>query len=201
MEDIEKKIYNSAKKLFEKYSPKKVSIDMIVKEAGVWKWTFYNYFKNKEDIYEQIIFKFGEKQPSEEKLKNILKLEPEKRLFNMFILISKMSFKNTIMMNIFLWNKNYFIGKIDYEYFEKIHFQKLKKIFSDSSEDFDIKLLSDLMWLYLDDLVQKQKEFTKEELEKYSIKLAWVLVKWFLSNYEKFIKNIDISEIWKDCSN
>lgn len=201
MEDIEKKIYNSAKKLFEKYSPKKVSIDMIVKEAGVWKWTFYNYFKNKEDIYEQIIFKFGEKQPSEEKLKNILKLEPEKRLFNMFILISKMSFKNPIMMNIFLWNKNYFLGKIDYEYFEKIHFQKLKKIFSDSSEDFDIKLLSDLMWLYLNDLVQKQKEFTKEELEKYSIKLAWVLVKWFLSNYENFIKNIDISEIWKDCPN
>ena len=40
-------------KLFSKYWPKKVSIDSIIDEAKVWKWTFYKYFKNKTDFYEK----------------------------------------------------------------------------------------------------------------------------------------------------
>lgn len=60
----EKLIYNSWKNLFEKYWISKVSIDMIVEDAWVAKWTFYLYFKNKQELYEKIIFDIFEKWKS-----------------------------------------------------------------------------------------------------------------------------------------
>ena len=42
--------------LFSKNWFKKVSIDKIVEKAWIAKWTFYLYFKNKDELYEEIIF-------------------------------------------------------------------------------------------------------------------------------------------------
>lgn len=48
-------IYDSAKKLFEKYEIDKVSVDDIVKKAGVSKGTFYIHFTSKWSIIEEYI--------------------------------------------------------------------------------------------------------------------------------------------------
>lgn len=51
----EEQIIKSARKLFEKYGYKRVSMDEIAKEAHVTKKTIYNYFKNKEEILKYFI--------------------------------------------------------------------------------------------------------------------------------------------------
>ena len=46
----EEQITQAAKRLFEKYGYKKVSMDEIAKEVGITRKTLYSYFKNKEEI-------------------------------------------------------------------------------------------------------------------------------------------------------
>lgn len=50
-----RKIYNTAKKLFEKYEIDKISVDDIVKKAGVSKGTFYIYFTSKWSVIGEYI--------------------------------------------------------------------------------------------------------------------------------------------------
>ncbi len=53
-EDRRKEIVQTAERLFRKVGFAKCSVDMIIKEIGVAKGTFYYYFKSKEEILEAI---------------------------------------------------------------------------------------------------------------------------------------------------
>lgn len=54
--ETRKKIYEAAKSLFSKYGYNAVSIDDIVKEAGVARGSFYVYFLSKEDLSIYLMF-------------------------------------------------------------------------------------------------------------------------------------------------
>ena len=71
-------ILKVAEKLFEKYSYRKVSIDEITQEAGVAKGTFYLYFKNKNELYSQILKNYYEKII--EPVKDYAENEPDLRI-------------------------------------------------------------------------------------------------------------------------
>ncbi|MCR5146522.1 MAG: TetR/AcrR family transcriptional regulator [Clostridia bacterium] len=51
----EKQIVEAAKRLFNKYGFKRVTMDEIAKEAGVTKRTVYAYFKSKEELFQVIV--------------------------------------------------------------------------------------------------------------------------------------------------
>ncbi len=51
----EEQVINAARKLFNKYGFKRVSMDEIAKEARVTKKTIYSYFKSKEDLLKYFI--------------------------------------------------------------------------------------------------------------------------------------------------
>jgi len=52
----EKKIINSAIKLFTEFGIGETTIDKIVQKSGLARGTFYNYFKSKYEIWDKIIF-------------------------------------------------------------------------------------------------------------------------------------------------
>ncbi len=49
------KILQAAQKLFGQFGLKKVTIEDIAKEASVSKVTLYKYFRNKDDIFEEVV--------------------------------------------------------------------------------------------------------------------------------------------------
>lgn len=54
-EILRKKILEGADKLFQKYGFNKTTMEDIAKEAGKGKSTLYYYFKNKEEIFDEIV--------------------------------------------------------------------------------------------------------------------------------------------------
>lgn len=55
MDEKIKKILEEAEKVFHKYGIRSVSMDDICKELGISKKTIYRYFKNKEDVVNQVV--------------------------------------------------------------------------------------------------------------------------------------------------
>jgi AcrR family transcriptional regulator len=55
MEDTKKKIIDSAKEQFALYGYKKTSLNDIVQSINIGKSAIYNYFKNKEDLFRQVL--------------------------------------------------------------------------------------------------------------------------------------------------
>ena len=51
----QEQIIQAARKLFNKFGYKRVSMDEIAKEAGVTKKTVYSYFASKEDLLKYFI--------------------------------------------------------------------------------------------------------------------------------------------------
>jgi len=60
MEKIKSDIINTASDLFKKYGLRSVSIDDVCKELHISKKTFYNYFKQKEELIEEVLRNFHE---------------------------------------------------------------------------------------------------------------------------------------------
>lgn len=54
MNKKEYEIFDSGKKLFFRFGPKRVTVEDICREAGVSKATYYKYFRNKEDLIKKI---------------------------------------------------------------------------------------------------------------------------------------------------
>ena len=129
----QKAIYMAWLKLFSKYWPKKVSIDSIIDEAKVWKWTFYKYFKNKTDFYEKIVDdmlmdKWWEEEfwllSKEEMLvshmvwilfylekNDILNNMPASQPKNIFNMLNKEEFMDVSGLSRMGYNENYLIGQ------------------------------------------------------------------------------------------
>jgi len=64
MENVKCDILNTAAALFKKCGLRSVSIDDVCKELHISKKTFYNYFKQKEELIEQVLHHFHEQNKS-----------------------------------------------------------------------------------------------------------------------------------------
>lgn len=58
-EALHKDILNAAKELFSHFGFKKTAVDDIAKKARVAKGTIYNYFRNKEDLFQEVLREDG----------------------------------------------------------------------------------------------------------------------------------------------
>ena len=70
METIKSDILNAATALFKKCGLRSVSIDDVCKELHISKKTFYHYFKQKEELIEQVLRDFHEEHKSKANLWN-----------------------------------------------------------------------------------------------------------------------------------
>ncbi len=194
MEQKEKLLIEAGINLFEKYWPKKTSVDEIVKEAWVAKWTFYIYFKNKEELYKKIID--TELKNAEKIMENLFTSFPDiKERFVNYLVWSIAYFKNNdIIKNMVLWNSNYYIWYMNIKYLEKGHEKMLKILFKDSfwkNCKFEIDkekmiFLSKIIWNFKQILLVEKKCFeTEKEFLDFVLDYAKVIVNWFFSDYEK----------------
>lgn len=196
-------IYNSWRKLFRKFWPKKVTIDMIVEDAWIGKWTFYNYYKNKEDLYEKInsdIFDFAKKS----KYKLVEEFpNPKERLIISFL--NGLEFfcnKEGIIWNLVYWNTDYYLWKIDQEYLEEKHREIVSVLFSDINETIfenDIELMDfcrNLFWIYKHSIQIRDTFITEIEYKDFMTQLAYFFVEGIFSKKFKKIKEINY---WDYC--
>ncbi len=58
MEDVKTQIITTASRLFLQYGLRSVTIDDVCNEVHISKKTFYNYFRQKEDLIDTVLFQF-----------------------------------------------------------------------------------------------------------------------------------------------
>lgn len=187
--DKRKKIYNSAKKLFEKFWPVKVSIDAIVNEAWVGKWTFYNYFQNKQELYEKIIEDLvGFRKKYLEDLKNFFwwKTQQETLVYCFVWFLSTLE-ENIFLKNIFLENKNFFMWKINLSYVKEKQKEAIWEIISWLENEEEKNFFLDLAYSYAKLMLLKKNFLTEEEYKKTMVNYANIFAIWFL-NKKNFIE-------------
>ncbi len=168
---------------------------MIVKEAGVGKWTFYNYFQNKEDVYEQIIDSYFQKQQQKQNIEKFHSLSLEQQLLYIFVRMYIVSVQEPIIRNFILQNEHFFIGKINYSYLLELYQNHLNRMISKNFSDCDTKILTELGWNYIQDLLRKEEEYTEKQMKKYVLTLASIYVKGYMSDYKQLAKSIDFETI------
>lgn len=191
-------IYESALKLFKKFGPKKVSIDMIVTQAAVGKGTFYNYYKNKEDLYEKIIDDIVDL--GKEYMMELVEKYPDPKERLMIDFLNSLHFfwdKDGIVGNLMDGNTDFFIGKIDTTYLENTHRDMVAILFADIYDTVfqkDEKLLQFSMELfafykhahYMRCMCKNEKEF-----EDFMTKLAYFFIEWIFSTYFRKMNSVE----------
>lgn len=199
MEEKEKKIYTSAIKLFWKYWPKKVSIDDIIKEAEVWKWTFYKYFSNKENLYKIIIDNIFENvwKRRVEDFEKILENSLEEFILSHYLWYLFFTEKNIFLKNIFLWNKEFYFWEVDFEYIRKMnHKMALENTnFIEWISDEDKIFFVESIYVFVKSCLFKKESFKEDDYEKFCLDYANIFTFWYLQN-KKFLK-IDLKEFRK----
>jgi hypothetical protein len=197
MEQKEKHLIEVWIKLFSKYWVKKTSVDEIVKEASIWKGTFYLYFENKENLYKKIIdIEFMKaKKDIKELCDNYLDIK--KRFVYYLIWTIKYFQENDIIRNMVLWEENYYIWDINIKYLEEWHNKILEILLKDSFNKENkynlskekIQLLSNIIWNFKEILLVENKCFdNKKNFDKFVEDYSKVIVNWFFSNYESILK-------------
>ena len=157
-------ILKVAEKLFEKYSYRKVSIDEITQEAGVAKGTFYLYFKNKNELYSQILKNYYEKII--EPVKDYAENEPDLRirLYEDFIVGLFYIKQRKILQEIMLKNSNYFSQSINFNSVSKQNVEYIKILFAENINelraDIDLDEFTEIYALQMT-LVFKEKDNDK----------------------------------------
>lgn len=199
--DKQELIYNAAVELFKSHGPKKVSVDMIVKEAGVGKGTFYNYYKNKEDLYEQIfdfILSNGQKY-----MRMLVEKYPDPKERFMVDLINSLNFfcdRTSIIWNIMEGNPDYFIGKINEDYLEETHEKMLRILFSDSFDELfggDRCILAfgkHIFMFYKHAQKMKPTFKSDEEFKDFMARLAKFMVEGIFNDWFKEISAVKYSD-------
>lgn len=192
----------SAEKLFWKYGYKKVSIDSIVKEAWVAKWTFYLYFKNKDELYLDIFKDKIEEWRYHMKFlaENIESLRD--RLIAHMIWSLVFVWKDDIIKNLIRANEDYFSQSVTPKSIEKIHIELMNTLFDNNAKEVWWELISmywDIKTLFMN--ILDWKKFFSGDEEKfftYAKKIATIMVDWILtSDYKGKPCGIDICEITK----
>ncbi len=193
-----KLIYKVAKKLFEKQGIKKVSIDMIVQKAEIAKWTFYLYYKNKHELYEEILQWISFKIKQKIWQCNSYHKDIKQRLLYDFVWSYEFFQSQVIFKQIALWNQNYFSWNIDAKFMQKKHIDFLKSIFDTHLwEDINFELLAKLMSFYKNlDIIRINCD-SDEEFNKYKLDFAAILVEWFFSDYSSLVSTFDKNKINK----
>lgn len=183
-------IYNSALKLFKAHGPRKVSVDMIITEAGVGKWTFYNYYINKEDLYEQMLecICFH----ACEYVESLLVKYPDPKERFMVDLINSLEFfcdDKGIIRGLMENNPDYLIGKIDKDYLEEAHEKILKILFSDVysklfAGDRDLLSFAHSMFKFYKHAQNMKPTFDTEiEFKDFMVRLAYFMVEGIFSDH------------------
>jgi len=188
METKENLIIEAWIKLFWKFWPRRTSVDQIVKEARVAKGTFYLYFKNKEELYKEIIDNyFNDWEKIIIKLINDIPNIKE-RLVKKMILSLDFFENNEIMRNIIFWNEDYVFWKINKEYVVNKHL-KLLNIMFDDIDSIDCNLISRIMWFYLNVIKTKSQFKNDEEYNTFVLQFAWIIANGLFSDYRILTEN------------
>jgi len=177
-------IYNSWVKLFWKYWVKRVSIDMLVNDAQVAKWTFYIYYKNKQELYEEIVDDIlNNWKKIITKLHDIFP-DVKERFFTHIIWALRFFEENMIIKNIVIWNTNYFIWKINVDYLFEKHLEILKILFwKEFNNEKKILNIAKVKWFFIETLNNKKSFIDINEYEKFVLNLAAILTNWLFSDY------------------
>lgn len=199
MEEKENKIYTSAIKLFWKYWPKKVSIDDIIKEAEVWKWTFYKYFSNKENLYKIIIDNIFFEKDQEKIDKKFESLQFEEIIISHFLWYLYFTENNIFLKNLLLENKEYFFWEIDFDYIRKInHKMALEKLKYMKIDDSDRINLVENIYIFIKICLAKKDILSQEKYDDFCLNYANIFTFWYLQN-KNFLK-INLQDFRKDLS-
>jgi len=180
----EKKILKAWIFLFWKFWFKKTSVDQIVQKAWIAKWTFYLYFKNKDELYEKIIFSILENW--KEKMK-ILAKEIENPMERIFIkMIKSVIFfrKNNLIFNLVLWNRDFYSKKITPDFLEKMHNEMiLNLVKNEEIENLDVSLseLSSIIHFFSYSVLVEKFLKSEEDFLNYIKKMWEIFVKWIFS--------------------
>ena len=200
MENIPPKkdsILQVSEKLFEKYSYRKVSIDEITQAAGVAKGTFYIYFKNKNELYSQILRNYYNEIV--EPVKDFAENKPDlrSRLYEDFIVGLYFIKERKILQEILQKNSNYFSQSIDFDTFSKQNVEYIKILFSENinelRDDINLDELSEIYNMQMT-LVFKEKDEDKfwlraENLARIFIDGILSKQKWKTRDTNKIINN------------
>jgi len=195
-------IYNSGVKLFWKFWVKRVSIDMIVKDAWVAKGTFYLYFKNKEKLYEKIIDDILD----EGKVVMIYlekNISDVKERFLIHMIWGLEFFKNNqIVINLIRHNEDFFIWKINHDFLYSNHIELMKiLLWNDINNQEFINIIANVKWFFIN-VLNHQSCFTSEkEYKNFILTLAWVIVNGLFSDYKTLINGRSYDEISGDFKN
>lgn len=194
----DKLIYNSWVKLFWKFWVKRVSVDMIVEEAGVAKWTFYIYYKNKQELYEKIIDDILDSWKNyvanlHDKIPDI-----KERFFYHMVWVIWFFEKNIIIKNIVEWNKDYFDWKININYLFLQHVEVMKILFWNEFDDKKLKDISNIKRLYFEILNYKKCFLNKKDYKQFILDFAAIITNWIFSDYksiQKWRSYLDLQKI------
>ena len=119
---------NTAADLFKKYGLRSVSIDDVCKELRISKKTFYNYFKQKEQLIEETLCLFYEESKKKNKM-YFLEMGEGKNIID-FLMTYDKSFKTSLEQN-----KKYFSLYYDLEkYYPLILRRRLESTRKDREE-------------------------------------------------------------------
>lgn len=178
-------IYNSWMKLFWKFGVKRVSIDMIVKEAWIAKGTFYLYYKNKEELYEKMIddIILCWKTYMEHLVLTVPDIK-ERFYLNM---IGSLGFfkKNEIIKNLIEWNSDYYIWKVNHEYLSENHIKFMKiLLWNDFKDEEFITFVANTKWFFANVINHKICFKTEKEFENFVMNFAAVIVNGLFSDYK-----------------
>jgi hypothetical protein len=202
MEKLSKKklIYSVWVELFWKYWVKRVSIDMIVKEAWIAKWTYYLYYENKLELYEKIIDDILNywKEFMLYLSKNIS--DKKERFLQHMIWSLKFFENNKIIKNLIDSNSDYYLWKINHKYLFEKHIELMTILLGDDFSDKDfIYLVSNVKWFFMEVLNKKWHFKNTKEYQKFVLNLASIIVNWLFSNYKLLINNRNYSDFVFDC--
>lgn len=197
------KLNNAWVKLFSKYWVKKVSIDMIVKEAWVAKGTFYLYFKNKEELYETIIQNTFDGWKIQ--MERVVNKYPNVKLRILYEMVWSLVFfqKHDIFRNIVIWNEDYCCWNINSEYLKNQHLKLLEIVLSDieMEDSKKIEFLSKIMWFFNHLNFMKCCFPKDEEFMEFAVQIAAVLVEWFFWEHDKLASSFNHEEFEKEVIN
>lgn len=199
--DIEKKIYSSAVDLFNKHGPKRVSIDMIIKKAWVGKWSFYNYFKNKEDLYEKVFDDI--KNFAQDYMDALVEEYPDPKKRFIIDLLNSLDFfcwDSGIIGGLMERNDDYFLWKIDELFLEKTHLQMIKSLFRDvheeifSNDEILMHFAGHVFGFYKHAKIMRNNFTNEKDFKDFMTRFAVFLVNGIFSSHFKDLSRVHYSD-------
>lgn len=186
-------IVKVAIKLFEKFWFKKVSVDQIVKDSWIAKWTFYIYFKTKDQLYEEILDTYFKKaifymDDLSVKISNI-----KQRLYYKMIWSLLFVERFPIVRNLALWNTDYFSTLINQKTLRERHKKMMKHLLK------WLNVKKEFNWIVDDDFLERMMSFyvmmlpfrnrfdTQKDFYDFASRYVKILINWlYVEKFDDF---------------